>query len=144
MCIRDSPKGPLPTGENIEYKIVVRNRGTRSANGVDLVMQFSEGIEPVKADGFKHKIVTGQVIFAPISRIEPGQEIVLNVSAQALKSGTHIFRAQLTCEESDSREIGEGTTRFFGDDVAADVKQLSLPAKANTANAKDDNSVDFK
>lgn len=140
----EDPKGPLPTGENIGYKIVIRNRGTRSANGVDLVMQFSEGIEPVKADGFKHKIVTGQVIFAPITRIEPGQEVVLNVTAQALKSGTHIFRAQLTCEESDSREIGEGTTRFFGDDIASDAQQMNLPAKANTANAKDDNSFDFK
>ena len=141
----EDPKGPLPTGDDVEYKIVVRNRGSRSASGVELVMQFSEGIEPVKAEGFKHKIVTGQVIFAPISRIEPGQEIVLNVTAQALKSGTHIFRAQLTCEESDSREIGEGTTRFFGDEIATDAQNLSLPSKANTANAKDkSDEVNFK
>ncbi len=143
----EDPKGPLPTGENVNYKIVVKNRGTRSANGVDLVMQFSEGIEPVKADGFKSKIVTGQVIFAPITRIEPGQQIVLNVTAQALKSGTHIFRAQLTCKESDAREIGEGTTRFFGDEIATDAQQLNLPAKANTADASvdsSDNTNDFK
>ena len=28
-----------------------------------------------------------------------------------------MFRAQLTCDDSDAREIAEGTTRFFGDDV---------------------------
>lgn len=126
------PKGPLPTAENTTYKIVVKNRGTRSANGVNIVMQFSEGIEPVKADGFKNKIKTGQVIFSPIGRIDPGQEVVLNVTAQAQKRGTHIFRAQLTCEESDSREIAEGTTKFFGEEVAAEGG-LSLPTQSNTA-----------
>ena len=139
----EDPKGPLPTGENIAYKLIVRNRGSRSANAVDLVMQFSEGIEPVKASGFKNKVETGQVIFAPIPRIEPGQEIVLDVSAQALKSGTHIFRAQLTCEESDSREIAEGTTKFFGEEVSVEAQQIMLPAKANTANADTDTN-DFK
>ena len=130
----EDPKGPLPTAENTTYKIVVKNRGTRSANGVNIVMQFSEGIEPVKADGFKSKIVTGQVIFSPIGRIDPGQEVVLNVTAQAQKRGTHIFRAQLTCEESDSREIAEGTTKFFGEEVAADGgKGMGLPTQSNTA-----------
>ncbi len=121
------PKGPLPTAENTEYKIVVKNRGTRSANGVNIVMQFSEGIEPIKAAGFKNKIATGQVIFSPIGRIDPGQEVLLNVTAQAQKAGTHVFRAQLTCEESDSREIAEGTTKFFGEEAVAD-QGLTLPA----------------
>lgn len=111
------PKGPLPTGENIPYEIKVQNRGSRSAKGVNLVMQFSEGIEPKSASGLKHQIVPGQVLFSPIEEIEPGQEVSFKVTAAAMKSGTHIFRAQLTCEESDSREIAEGTTRFFGENV---------------------------
>ena len=137
------PKGPLPTGDNIQYTIRVKNRGTRTANGVNLVMQFSEGIEPVKADGFRNKIGTGQVIFDPIGRIDPGQEIVLNVTAQAIQSGTHIFRAQLTCPESDSREIAEGTTRFFGETIKAKGQQIDIPFKANTADASTNNN-DFK
>ncbi len=140
------PKGPLPTGEDVDYKIVIRNRGSRSANDVDVVMQFSEGIEPVRAEGRKSKIVTGQVVFAPISRIEPGQEIVLKVTAQANKSGTHIFRGQLTCVESDSREIDEGTTRFFGESLGGAAQELTLPSKFNTADASDElelNKNDF-
>ena len=131
----EDPKGPLPTGENIVYKLIIKNRGTRSATGVNLVMQFSEGIEPFKAEGFKHKIATGQVIFSPITRIEPGQEVTVRVTAQALQAGTHIFRAQLTCSDSDSREIAEGTTRFFGDTIETKAQEINLPSKANTADA---------
>ncbi len=134
----EDPQGPLPTGENVSYKLHVKNRGTRTANGVVVVMQFSEGIEPTKADGFKNKIATGQVVFEPISRIEPGQEIVLNVQASAIKSGNHVFRAQLTCDENDSREISEGTTRFFGDDNGLEGVQITVPADVNTADASEE------
>lgn len=140
----EDPKGPLPTGDEIQYRIRVKNRGTRTANGVNLVMQFSEGIEPVKADGFRNKITTGQVIFDPITRIEPGQEISLNVTAQAIQSGTHIFRAQLTCPDSDSREIAEGTTRFFGENVQIKGQEIDVPFKANTADADTSSGKDFK
>jgi uncharacterized repeat protein (TIGR01451 family) len=124
------PKGPLPTGEEVMYTINVRNRGSRSARGVNLVMQFSEGIEPHKVAGQDHRIVPGQVLFSPISQIDPGQELSFKVNAEAFRSGTHVFRAQLTCEDSDAREIAEGTTRFFGDDI-------EQPATA-TANAQSD------
>ena len=140
----EDPKGPLPTGDAIQYKVRVKNRGTRSANGVNLVVQFSEGIEPVKADGFRNKIATGQVVFDPITRIDPGQEVTLNVTAQAVQSGTHIFRAQLTCPESDSREIAEGTTRFFGEEIRAKAQQIDVPFKANTADADSSSTNDFK
>jgi hypothetical protein len=80
-------------------------------------MQFSDGIEPKKASGLEYKIVPGQVLFTPISQIDPGQQMSFKVIAQPMKSGTHVFRAQLTCEQADSREIAEGTTKFFGDDV---------------------------
>lgn len=129
------PKGPLPTGQDTVYEITVRNRGTRAARGVDLVMQFSDGIEPKAASGIECKIVPGQVLFTPIRQIDPGQEMSFKVNAEAFRGGTHVFRAQLTCEEADSREIAEGTTRFFGEDVQ--------PARQNTADADAGTTQDF-
>ena len=104
-------------------------------------MQFSDGIEPTQAIGLKHKLVPGQVLFSPIQRIDPGQEMVFKVEAKASKSGTHIFRAQLTCDDSDSREIAEGTTRFFGESTAQTTTQPNMqliesPFDANTADAE--------
>ena len=131
-------KGPLPTGEAVPYTIKIRNRGTKAAKGVNLVMQFSEGIEPLSAKGLEHQIAPGKVVFSPIAQIDPGQEMTFEVNAEAFKGGTHIFRAQLTCEESDSREIAEGTTRYFGDTIDPTANQNSSPS-ANTADL-DENS----
>ena len=121
------PKGPLPTGEKIPYQIKVQNRGSKTAKGVNLVMQFSEGIEPLNATGLEHRIAEGQVLFNPITQIDPGQELTFKVTAEALKSGTHIFRAQLTCQDSDAREIAEGTTRFFGEQIRPTSTTASAP-----------------
>ena len=131
-------KGPLPTGEQVPYTIKIRNRGTKAAKGVNLVMQFSEGIEPLSAKGLEHQIAPGKVVFSPISQIDPGQEMTFEVNAEAYKGGTHIFRAQLTCEDSDSREIAEGTTRYFGDTI--DQPSTSNSPAANTAEQPDENT----
>ncbi len=137
LSVQD-PKGPLPTGEETEYEITVQNRGSRAAKGVELLMQFSEGIEPSKATGLQNRIVPGQVIFAPIAQIDPGQSMTFQVTSIANKRGTHVFRAFLSCDESDSREVAEGTTKFFGDE---------FEVESNRGNVTADQSVrsnDFK
>jgi len=134
------PRGPLPTNKNVPYIIKIRNRGSRSAKAVELVVQFSEGIEPNSADGHQHRIVPGQVLFSPIEVIEPGQEISYEVTAAAHQQGTHIFRAQLTCNDSDSREIAEGTTRFF----SHDGESTRASSTANAADANFSNGGDFQ
>ncbi len=116
------PKGPLPTGENIDYDIKIVNRGTKAAREVKVVMHFSDGIEPNDAEGLAHELAPGQVAFAPIARIDPGQEVTLKVRANASQAGSHRFRAQLVCEESDSLEVAEGTTRFFGENGLQESK----------------------
>ena len=133
------PKGPLPTGQEVPYEIKVRNRGTKAAKGVNLVMQFSDGIEPRAATGLTNKLVPGQVFFNPIEKIDPGEELTLEVTAEALKSGTHVFRAQLTCQDSDAREVAEGTTRFFGDTIESTTTDT-----ASSANEAGDFGGEFK
>jgi uncharacterized repeat protein (TIGR01451 family) len=131
------PKGPLPTGEDVPYEIKVQNRGSRTAVGVKLVMQFSEGIEPKDAKGLKHQLTDGQVLFSPIEKISPGEEMTVNIIAEALKAGTHIFRAQLICEESDSREVAEGTTRFFGETIQPTASPIASEAKPAALGSND-------
>ncbi len=113
----EDPKGPLPTGDEISYTIRIRNRGSRTASNVNLVMHFSEGVEPTGATGLQHKIAPGEVTFQSIGAIEPGKEFSVKVKAKAIKAGTHTFRAQLNCEESDSREVAQGTTKFYGETI---------------------------
>ena len=104
--------------------------------GVSVVMQYSKGIEPAAAEGLKYTIdqENGQVLFSTIPQIDPGEEVTLVVRAIPEVAGTHVFRAQLTCTDSDSREVAEGTTRFYGDEIQSE--------SATTANSADGLGLD--
>ena len=125
------PRGPLPTGEDVTYELRIKNRGSKAATNIDVVMHFADGIEPTFAKGMKNQVSTGEVAFDPIPVIQPGQELVLTVVAQAEKSGTHVFRAQLSCDDSDSSEIAQGTTRFYGETVKVPLKTSAMNRTAN-------------
>lgn len=118
VMIVNDPPGPLTTGEEINYEIVVHNRGTRAAKDVDVFMILSQGLEPKSGSGRDFRIPRdGAIQFSTIPQIDPGEKVTLNVVAVAYQPGTHVFRAHLVCEEADSREIKEGTSRFFGDEI---------------------------
>ncbi len=112
MVIND-PVAPAPVGGTVTYEMSITNRGSRAASNVVAVAQFSDGIEPTSADGAQHRIVTGQVIFEPIARIEAGETKVLRVQARASSEGTHRFRAEVRSDESDMRLVQEETTQYL-------------------------------
>ena len=116
MIVND-PKGPIAVGEEVVYEIQVTNRGTKEASGVQVIAQFSEGIEPSAAEGTKAEIVPGQVIFQPIARLNPTETMKLSVKAKADRDGNHVFRAELRCSDPEYRLVAEDTTTFFGDDL---------------------------
>ena len=45
------PSGPVEVGAEMVYEIHVRNRGTKTAETIDVVAYFSNGIEPVGCEG---------------------------------------------------------------------------------------------
>ena len=112
LVIND-PIAPAPVGGTVTYEMSITNRGSRAASNVRAVAQFSDGIEPTNADGNKHRIVTGQVIFEPIARIEAGETKVLRVQARASAEGTHRFRAEIRSDETDMRLVQEETTQYL-------------------------------
>ena len=119
LTVQD-PKGPLPIGQPVTYDITISNRGSKAANNIKLVAQFSKGIEPIGVEGLKGEIVTGQVVFHPVARLNAGESINVQVRAKAHLEGNHIFRAAVQCTEPETRLISEETTHFFADDFGAD------------------------
>jgi hypothetical protein len=107
------PIAPAPVGQDVQYDMVILNRGTRPARAVKVVAQFSNGIEPIRAEGVMGKLVPGQVIFDSIDTIGPGQQITLRVVAQAAEAGVHRFRAELQCEDGETQLIEEESTRYL-------------------------------
>ncbi len=131
----NDPKGPIPVGQDVVYEISVFNRGSKAATQVNVVAQFSDGIEPVSTDGMPGEIQTGQVVFQPIARINPKETMKLTVKAKAQSDGNHVFRAAVQCSDPDTRLVAEDTTRFYG---GGQMRRVDSPALASPSDRKQD------
>jgi uncharacterized repeat protein (TIGR01451 family) len=118
--IVSDPIAPAPVGQPVTYEIAIVNRGKKAANNVEVVAQFSDGIEPIKMEGQTGSIVPGQAIFQPIPSIGPNEKKILKVIAEASKSGVHRFRAEVKCIGSDADLLEEESTRFIATGARAD------------------------
>jgi uncharacterized repeat protein (TIGR01451 family) len=125
----NDPKGARPVGEDAIYEVTIVNRGTKAAQNINVVAQFSAGVEPVSATGQKAELVPGQVLFEPISSIGAGQSVTLKITARAEQAGSHRFRAEVTCGDSDTRLVAEETTRFFGSAANSASRGEPTPAR---------------
>lgn len=127
----EEPKGPRSVGEEVVYELTVVNRGTKAAEDVNVVVQFSSGVEPIGSDGGAAELADGQVVFEPIARLTSGQKVVLKVKARAEKAGSHRFRVQVTCDNSETQLVSEGTSRFFGGAAAGNRAGTDLSASGS-------------
>ncbi len=109
----NDPIAPAPTNSEVIYELELTNRGSKAAENVRVIAQFSDGIEPSRADGPQYKIVPGQLFFDPIARVAAGQTIVLKVYATASASGMHRFRAEVRTDDADMRLVQEEATQFL-------------------------------
>lgn len=94
------PPAPAAVGAEVTYEIVIDNRGSKAAENVRIVAQFGHGIEPLRIVGHAGDVVTGQVLFAPIERIEPASQVRMKIVAKADKPGDHRFRAEVRSGET--------------------------------------------
>jgi uncharacterized repeat protein (TIGR01451 family) len=111
----NDPKGAIAVGTDVVYEVRITNRGTKDARDIQVVGYFSEGVEPVSISGWSGTVAEGQVELEPISRLGAGQEMVVTITAQANRPGNHVFRAQLDCNNPETRLAQEEWTRFYGD-----------------------------
>jgi uncharacterized repeat protein (TIGR01451 family) len=127
----NDPKGPIPVGQDVVYEISIFNRGTKAATQVNVVAQFSDGIEPVATDGMPGEIQTGQVVFQPIARINPKETMKLIVKAKAQTGGNHVFRAAVQCADPETRLVAEDSTRFYGGSATRRTDSPSLASPSD-------------
>lgn len=105
------PPAPAPIDSDVTYEIVIHNRGSKEATNVKTIAQFSHGIEPLRIEGQKGEVVTGQVLFDTIPRIGAGQEVRIRVIAKADKAGHHRFRAEV--QSGDTVLVAEEATHYM-------------------------------
>jgi len=127
LDVRD-PVGPVLVGDEVAYEIHVRNRGTKEAEGVEVISFFSRGIEPISAEGGTNRVGQGQVVFTPIPSLPPSAEIVFKINARADAPGNHIFRAEVHCKTLGSRLVLENTTLYYQDAPAIPQSLQARPS----------------
>ncbi len=110
----NEPQAPAPVGARVVYELQVSNRGSKAAEDIRVVAQFSEGIEPLALEGHAGRIVPGQALFDNLPSIGPNQTVTLRVICQASKNGVHRFRAAVQSPSSQEDLLEEGSTRFVG------------------------------
>jgi uncharacterized repeat protein (TIGR01451 family) len=125
------PAGPISIGEEAIYEVHVRNRGTKEAEGVEVLSYFSRGIEPTGAEGGPNRIGPGQVAFAPLTTLAPGAEAVFKVRAKAETAGNHVFRAEVHCKAMGTRLISEKNTLYYQDSITEKSPERNAPIEAN-------------
>jgi hypothetical protein len=111
----NDPAGPTPLSESAVFELTLMNRGSQAARQVKLIMQFSDGVEPVSFEGCEARIVPGQILCQPLAQLGPGEQATLRIKAQARQAGAHHFRIEVTTADDDARLVSEGTTRFFAE-----------------------------
>lgn len=110
------PKGPVPVGQEVEYDIIVTNRGLSPAEDVRIAGFFSAGVEPLGANGGEAQITDGRVSMRPVESLGAGQQVRVKIRAKAQTAGTHLFRAEVLCRDSEIKLAAEETTRYFSDE----------------------------
>ena len=114
------PVAPAPVGQPVVYEIIVTNRGKKAASDVQVLAQFSDGIEPTRLEGHAGRIVPGQAIFNSIPSIGPNEKLSLRILAEASKSGVHRFRAEVKSQGSDTDLLEEESTRYLATGLKSD------------------------
>jgi uncharacterized repeat protein (TIGR01451 family) len=125
------PSGPMSMSDEAVYEIRLRNRGTKEAEGVEVLSYFSRGIEPTSAEGGPNRIGPGQVAFAPITSLAPGAEAVFKVRAKAETAGNHVFRTEVHCKAMGTRLISEKNTLYYQESVSQDAPEPRATIEAN-------------
>ena len=114
------PVAPAPVGQPVVYEVVIANRGKKSASDIDVIAQFSDGIEPVRMEGHAGHIVPGQAIFNSIPSIGPNEKLVLRIFAEASKPGVHRFRVEVKSKGSDTDLLEEESTRYLATSIKSE------------------------
>jgi uncharacterized repeat protein (TIGR01451 family) len=113
--VTDTP-GPIPVGQEMMFDVQVRNRGSSSAEQVELVAYFSDGFEPISVEGGKYEMGAGTVLFKPIVSLAAGSETSFKIKARASTAGNHRVRVELQCKSLGTRLTREDSTLFYGED----------------------------
>lgn len=81
---------PIRVGERTVYTLTVRNQGR--FRPVDTIIRFSltENLRPISVSGSEQGTIQGQEVIFPAATLQPGRDLVLQITAEGVKQGVGI------------------------------------------------------
>jgi uncharacterized repeat protein (TIGR01451 family) len=107
---------PIEVGTDTTYEVRVTNKGSRPATNVLLEAALPKEIKLLSGEGPSRATTSGQQInFAPVGRINSGEEVIFHIHAQGVRAGDHLIRVQLSSDESATPVNKEESTQVYVD-----------------------------
>jgi uncharacterized repeat protein (TIGR01451 family) len=107
---------PIEVGSDTVYEIRVTNVGTKTATNVRISALLPAELKAINGEGPTRAANDGsRVIFEPLARLNPKEEAIFRIQANALKAGDYIVRVQLSSNEYPTPVTREESTRVYSD-----------------------------
>lgn len=89
----------VATGDEVEFKITLRNDGDTAASEIQIRAKFSAGMEPIETRGTEENAGVGKdntVTFPPIASLNAGESLSLGIRVRAKRAGVATCRISVT------------------------------------------------
>jgi hypothetical protein len=114
------PAGSAQVGQQLVYEIKFTNQRQKAVQDIALTAIFPTALPPVRAEGpTNHHIEDQQVVFQPLSSLEPQAQAIYRLQVHALLSGAHRVRVRLQSPSLPEPLEAEGETRVTPVSTAA-------------------------
>ncbi|MEM9409590.1 MAG: hypothetical protein AAGA30_00630, partial [Planctomycetota bacterium] len=107
---------PIEVGSETKYRLRIVNQGTKTASNVQLQVVLPAGIQPVAVEGNITSEIRGQQIaFAPITSLNPGDDIEIFVIGKGTTPGDHRVAVNLITDGREGNVSKQESTRVYSD-----------------------------
>lgn len=116
-AIRLQVVGPQQTtamGTPLQWRLQLRNTGGMAARNVAAMLFFADGLEPVAASGGPASLAAGEVRFAPLDTVAPGETIEFLVTGLSTAPGSVAYRAEVVSSDLEDVPSFDGRVSIAG------------------------------
>lgn len=108
---------PIEVGSDTTYEVRVTNVGTKTATNIRIAALLPAELKALSGEGPTRAANDGsRVIFEPLARLNPQEEVIYRIQANAQKAGDFIVRVQLSSSEWPNPVTREESTRVYADE----------------------------
>ena len=106
----------IEIGSDTTYKLRIVNQGTKTATNILLQVDFPSGIQPTAVEGkISNEIRGQQIVFQPITSLNPGDEIEIMIRGRGITAGDHRVAVNLSVDGREVKVAKQESTRVYSD-----------------------------